>query len=187
VYLIVGLGNPGVRYKLTRHNIGFLVIDALAEHIQAKLNLDDFNALTCKVKVAGHDVVLAEPQTFMNLSGQSVQPLMTYFKIPPENLLVIHDEVDLPFARIRMQKNRSHGGHNGVRDIHDKIGSDYARLRLGVGRPTHPQMQVADFVLQNFSIQEQSQLADYIGNACDAVLDFIEDGFEKAQNKHNQG
>lgn len=187
MYLIVGLGNPGVRYKLTRHNIGFLVIDALAEHLGTKLEQDDFKSLSCKTKFANQDVVLAEPQTFMNLSGQSVQPLLTYYKIPIENLLVLHDEVDLPYSKIKLQKNRSHGGHNGVRDIHDKIGADYARLRLGVGRPSIPQMQVADYVLQNFSNEEQTQLPDYIGAACDAVLDFIEDGFERAQNKYNQG
>lgn len=185
MYLIVGLGNPGIRYKLTRHNIGFIVIDALAEHLQVSLQPDDFNSISGKSKIGDHDVLLVKPQTFMNLSGQSVQPLMSYYKISPENILVIHDDVDLPFSKMKMQKNRSHSGHNGVRDIHEKIGSDYARLRLGVGRPILPQMTVADFVLQNFSNEEQSLLGEFIGQACDAVLDFIEESFEIAQNKYN--
>lgn len=185
MYLIVGLGNPGIRYKLTRHNIGFIVIDALAEHLQVDLQPDDFHAVSGKTKIGEHDVLLVKPQTFMNLSGQAVQPLMAYYKIPTENILVVHDEVDLPFLKMKLQKNRNHGGHNGIRDIHEKIGAEYARLRLGVGRPTLPQMEVADFVLQNFSNEQQAQLGEFIGQACDAVLDFIEEGFESAQNKYN--
>lgn len=185
MYLIVGLGNPGIRYKLTRHNIGFIVIDALAEHLRVNLQHDDFNAESGKTKFGEHDVLLVKPQTFMNLSGQSVQALMAYYKIPLENILVIHDEVDLPFAKMKIQKNRSHGGHNGIRDIHEKIGSDYARLRLGVGRPTHPQMEVADYVLQNFSNEQQDALGEFIGQACDATLDFIEEDMATTQNKYN--
>ncbi len=185
MFLIVGLGNPGVKYKLTRHNIGFLVIDALAEHLRISLQTDDFKALSGKGKFADQDVILVAPQTFMNLSGEAVQPLMAYYKVPLENVLVVHDEVDIPFAKIKLQKNRSHGGHNGIRNIHEKIGSDYARLRLGVGRPTIPQMEVADFVLQNFSTEQGVALSDFIGQACDAVLDFVEEGFTKAQNKYN--
>lgn len=186
MFLIVGLGNPGVRYKLTRHNIGFIVIDALAAHLGVRVETEKFNAQIGKSRIGEEDVYLVKPQTFMNLSGEAVQPLMAYFKIPLQNLLIIHDEVDLPFMQIKFQKNRGHGGHNGVRNIHEKIGPDYARLRLGVGRPTIPQMSVSDFVLQNFTPEQESQLGDFIGQASDAVLDFIEDGFAKAQSEYNQ-
>ena len=188
MFLIVGLGNPGIKYKLNRHNIGFLVTDVLAMHLQTQLEMDnDYKALVGRVRVGDHDIILCEPQTFMNLSGESVQSLLAYFKIPLENMLVIHDEVDLPFKQLRFQKNRGHGGHNGIRNIHEKVGSDYARLRMGVGRPPIPQMSVADFVLQNFSREQEAELSDFIGNACDAVLDFLEEGIEKTQAKYNTG
>jgi PTH1 family peptidyl-tRNA hydrolase len=184
--LIVGLGNPGIRYKLTRHNIGFLVVDALAEHLGIRLQDDKFKAKTGKGQAEGHDVILTEPQTFMNLSGEAVQPLMSYFKIAPEDILVIHDEIDIPFGQLRLQKNRGAGGHNGIKSIHDLIGSDYARLKVGVGRPTQPQMDVADFVLQNFSPEQEKVLPEFIGRSCEATLDFIVEGFVKAQGLHNQ-
>ncbi|MCB0349734.1 MAG: aminoacyl-tRNA hydrolase [Bdellovibrionales bacterium] len=185
MYLIVGLGNPGIKYKLTRHNIGFLVIDALADHFNVRVDTEDFNSVYAKFKIGNEEVLLVKPLTFMNLSGEAVQPIMAYYKIPVENVLVIHDEVDLPFKTIKFQKSRGHGGHNGIRNIHEKIGQDYARLRLGVGRPTIPQMSVADFVLQNFGKEQEAELADFIGQACDATLDFIEEGFIKAQGRYN--
>jgi PTH1 family peptidyl-tRNA hydrolase len=190
VFLIVGLGNPGTRYKLTRHNIGFLVIDALFDHLGAREENEQFKALIGKTRMknaAGEDVdvFLVKPQTYMNLSGEAVQPLMAYYKIPLENVLVIHDEVDLPFAELKFQKKRGHGGHNGIRNIHEKIGDDYARLRLGVGRPTIPQMEVADFVLQNFPREQETELSEFIGRAGEATMTFIEEGFAKAQNQYN--
>ena len=185
MHLIVGLGNPGVRYKLTRHNVGFMVIDALVSHLGATTVSNDFKTHLFKAKFEEHELLLAEPQTFMNLSGEAVQALMAYYKISPEHLLVIHDEVDIPFKSLRLQHARGHGGHNGIRNIHEKIGPEYARLKVGVGRPTIPQMEVADYVLQNFSHEEQAELPDLIGLSADAVLDFVEDGFVKAQNKYN--
>jgi peptidyl-tRNA hydrolase, PTH1 family len=173
MYLIVGLGNPGDRYKLTRHNIGFLVVDALGDYFKTPLSTEKFQAHFAKVPVGDNDVILAKPQTFMNLSGESVQALMAFYKVPPENLLIIHDEVDLPFAELKIQNNRGHAGHNGVRSVHEKIGPEYSRLRLGVGRPAVPQMAVADFVLQNFSPEQLEKLPEFIGHACDEVLDFV--------------
>ncbi len=183
--LIVGLGNPGPKYALTRHNIGFMVIDALADHLKAPNAKTECQALTHKVRVGDEEVLLVKPQTFMNLSGTSVQGLMAFYKVGLDDLLVLHDEVDIPFAKLRFQRNRGHGGHNGIRDIHAKVGSDYARLKVGVGRPMVPQMEVADFVLQNFSKENMAELGDFIGRAAEAVLSFIEDGFQKAQNKFN--
>lgn len=185
MFLLVGLGNPGIRYQLTRHNIGFLAIDALAEHLRQPLNSEKFKAFISKSRFANQDLYLAKPQTYMNLSGESVQALLAYYKIELENLLVVHDDIDQPFGQIKLQKNRGHGGHNGIRNIHEKLGSNYARLKLGVGRPPIPQMDVADYVLQNFSKEEQAQLSEFAGRAVDAILDFVELGFERAQNKHN--
>lgn len=185
MFLIVGLGNPGPRYQLTRHNVGFMVIDALADHLRIPAPTEQFKALVGKTRLDDHDLCLVKPQTYMNLSGESVQGLMAYYKIPLENLLVIHDDIDQSFGEIKFQKNRGHGGHNGVRNIHEKIGSDYARLKLGVGRPTIPQMDVADYVLQNFAREQESKLAEFIGQAADAALDFVEFGFAVAQNKYN--
>lgn len=187
MYALVGLGNPGAKYSLTRHNVGFMVIDALLRKLGAENDVKkDFNALVAKAKLGGHELILAKPQTYMNLSGQSVQAIMTFYKIPMENLLVIHDEVDIPFGTVKLQKNRGHGGHNGIRDIHAKLGPDYSRLRVGVGRPTIPQMDVADYVLQNFSQDELGKLSDrWLDQLADAALIFVEYGFQKAPNKIN--
>jgi peptidyl-tRNA hydrolase, PTH1 family len=187
MYAIVGLGNPGAKYQLTRHNVGFMVIEALEQKLGAKRSSKkEFDGFVSKAKVDDHDVMLLQPQTFMNLSGGSVQGLMTFYKIPLENLLVIHDEVDVPFGQVRFQKNRGHGGHNGIRDVHAKLGPDYSRLRVGVGRPTIPQMEVADYVLQNFSEDELKKLTNgWLDKLADAALVFIEDGFVKAPNKIN--
>ena len=122
----------------------------------------------------------------MNLSGESIQALMTFYKINKEDILILQDDLDLPYGAFRFFYDRSPGGHNGIKNIHEKIGQDYARLRLGVGRPTIPQMSVADFVLQNFAKEQEAELADFIGQACDATLDFIEEGFVKAQGRYNQ-
>lgn len=187
MYLIVGLGNPGVKYTLTRHNIGFLAIDALARSYGAEVSKEDHKALTLKMKLDDKDVLLVKPQTFMNLSGESVIPLMQYYKVVPENLLVIHDEVDQPFGYMKLQKNRGAAGHNGIRSVTEQLGhQDYARLRLGVGRPSNTHVPVSDYVLQNFDKQEQAQLAEFLNHAGDAVEAFIFNGLERAAGEFNK-
>lgn len=186
MYAIVGLGNPGPKYALTRHNVGFMIIDAIAQEFGVRAFKDEFQSQTARVKLdGGEELFLVKPQTYMNLSGGAVQAAMAFYKLPLDHLLVIHDEVDLPFGALRLQKNRGPGGHNGVKDVHAKIGSDYARLRVGVGRPPHPGFDVADFVLQNFSAEETRALPELLGRSAEAVLMFVEDGFQKAQNKVN--
>lgn len=183
--LIVGLGNPGPKYLNTRHNIGFLVVDAMAQEESLDFKAEHF-ALTKKITLEQQPCLLVKPQTFMNLSGQSVRALMDYYKINLEDLLVIHDEVDLPFQQLRFQIRRGHGGHNGIRNVHQVLGTDnYARLKLGVGRPTHPSQEVANYVLESFSKSEFNELPDFIGLAAEAVVFFIENGIEKAANKFN--
>lgn len=186
MHLIVGLGNPGPKYALTRHNIGFMAVDLFAASAGNPPWHEEHKAHTCRFKMDGVEVLLAKPMTFMNLSGQSVQSLMAFYKIPLENLVVVHDEIDIPFGSMRFQKNRGHGGHNGIRNIHELLGTpDYTRLKLGVSRPPHPEMKVPDYVLQKFSEQEQQQLPDFLNKAGDALETIIFEGLSKASTKFN--
>ena len=185
--MIVGLGNPGPKYLMTRHNVGFMVIDALADSWGNSSGFrDEQKALVQKTTFEGEQVLIVKPQTFMNLSGQSVQPLMHFYKIQLDDLLVIHDEVDLPFAQLRFQKKRGHGGQNGVRNIHELLGTnEYGRLKMGVGRPPHPDHSVADWVLSPFGKEEFKTLPDFLGIACEAIEYFIKNGLDKTANKFN--
>lgn len=187
MYLIVGLGNPGSQYALNRHNIGFMFADYWLQSLgnssprwkkeqQAEVLSFDFE---------GKKILLVKPQTFMNLSGQSVQALMAFYKIPIENLIVVHDEIDQPFGGMRIHKNRGHAGHNGIRNISQLLGPDYARLRLGVGRPPHPEMNVADYVLQNFSKEELNQMNGFLDKSCEALEMMLEKGVDTAASKFN--
>lgn len=187
MWLVVGLGNPGPKYALTRHNIGFMQIDYFLKSVSGPSLKSDFKAHVAKFKYEDTEVVVAEPQTYMNLSGESVRAIMDFYKIPLEKLLVIHDEVDLPFGQMKLQKNRGHGGHNGIRDITEKMGSaDYARLRLGVGRPAHPEMAVADFVLQKFNDEEMTAMPAFLDKAVDALDLIFAKGVQIAANSVNK-
>jgi PTH1 family peptidyl-tRNA hydrolase len=158
-----------------------MVIDALKSHFNAPAFKPELQSLISKVH--NPDLLLSKPQTFMNLSGAAVQEAMNYYRIDVADLLVVHDEVDLPFGQLKMQMNRGHGGNNGVRSIHEILGHpNYARLRLGVGRSTNPNMSTADHVLQSFSNEEQDGLGDFIAEAAEAVIYFAEQGFNKAAN-----
>lgn len=184
---LVGLGNPGPQYILNRHNIGFMVIDALQQELQAGAYRTEHRALTGKVQWGGHKVILVKPQTYMNLSGESVAPLVHFYEINPEDdLLIIQDEIDLPFMHLRFHKNRGAGGHNGIKSLNQHFATEnYARLKLGVGRPTNPQQDVAQYVLQNFSKPEMEKMPTFIEAALDAIECFLVEGFEKAANKFN--
>lgn len=185
MWLVVGLGNPGAQYALTRHNIGFIALDFWAESLKAPAWANEHKALTSKFKLDSEQVLLAKPQTFMNLSGEAVQALMAFYKISLDHLIVVQDDIDQAFLQMRFHKNRGHGGHNGIRSISGLIGPDYIRLKLGVGRPENPQMQVADYVLQKFTAEEQSPLADYLHRAGDALESLIFEGLSKASTKFN--
>ena len=187
---MVGLGNPGKKYAFNRHNIGFLALDLFAEGLGAKDWGQDHKALIARTRLVHQnqdiDLILAKPQTFMNLSGQSVQSLLSYYKISLDDLLVVQDDIDQPFGQLRFHRNRGHGGHNGIRNISELLGqSDYARLKLGVGRPPHPQMEVADYVLQNFSSEEQDKLSEFLNLAGDAMESFMFEGLAAATNRFN--
>ena len=186
MWLIVGLGNPGAKYALTRHNIGFMSMDFLLRSVEAPAGKSDFNAIVNKFRWEGTEIVVAQPQTFMNLSGQPVRALMDFYKIPLEQLVVVQDDIDQPFGNMRFHKNRGHGGHNGIRDISEKWGSaDYIRLKLGVGRPENPNIPVADYVLQKFNDVEMQALPDFLNKSVDAIESLLFEGLGKASSKFN--
>ncbi|WP_347359283.1 aminoacyl-tRNA hydrolase [Bdellovibrio sp.] len=186
MWLIVGLGNPGGEYKLTRHNIGFMAIDYLMEGLGNPAIKNQFKAEIAQTKIKDHPVIFCKPQTYMNLSGESVQPLMGFYKIPQDRLIVIHDDIDQPFNQMKIHKNRGHGGHNGIKSISGLLGSmDYARLKLGVGRPDNPHIPVADYVLGKFTKEEFTQMPDFLNKAGDAIESIILDGIQKASTKFN--
>lgn len=187
MYLIVGLGNPGSKYLLSRHNVGFMVVDAVVEYFSGGTFRRECRAETCKIQWHSQPILLAKPQTFMNFSGECIRALVHYYKIDLEKLLVIHDEVDLSFGIMKYQKQRGHGGHNGVCNIHQHLGTNnYSRLRMGVDRPSPQEMGVSDFVLSDFSKGEQGKLACFLSEARDSVLHFIERGFAATANHYNQ-
>jgi len=186
MWLIVGLGNPGNQYSLTRHNIGFMAVDYLAKGLGNPPVKNQFKAEIFQTKIGDHQVILCKPQTFMNLSGESVQPLLGFYKIPMDHLIVMHDEIDQPYGQMKIQKNRGHGGHNGIKSISGLLGSaDYIRLRLGVGRPENPNIPVADYVLNKFTQDEFAKIPDFLNKAGDAVEAILLDGIQKASTKFN--
>jgi len=158
MYLIAGLGNPGDKYVNTRHNIGFLVIDEITKNIPtSNINNSNFKAKVLK----SSNKILVKPQTFMNLSGESILPIADYYNIPNENIIVIHDDLDLPFGAVKYKIGGSHGGHNGLKSIDANIDKDYIRVRVGIGKPTNKK-DVANWVLSDFSKEELKQLNDTI-------------------------
>jgi PTH1 family peptidyl-tRNA hydrolase len=184
-YLIIGLGNPGREYKDTRHNIGFMLIDLLAERLNARGMKVQSKAIVISSLYEERKIILAKPQTYMNLSGQSVQGLLNFYKIPFENLLVAHDDLDIPFGTIRIRPTGGPGGQRGMADTIEQLGTkDFPRLRLGISRPPG-RMQAKDYVLQNFSKDEQKLLPEILSRASDAALEFVMNGLNMAMNKFN--
>jgi len=182
-YLIVGLGNIGPEYELTRHNIGFLVADYIAD--KAKIEFQSSRlASTASFKTKGKSITLIKPSTYMNLSGRAVNYWMQQLKIPIERTLIITDDIAIPFERIRMRKKGSSAGHNGLQNIEDTIGSNYTRLRVGIGNDFAKGRQV-DFVLSQFSQEEMENLPKLIKNAGEAALSFCTIGVERTMNFFN--
>jgi PTH1 family peptidyl-tRNA hydrolase len=180
---IVGLGNPGRQYAGTRHNIGFDVVDEVARRWNVQLRPWKSVAEVAVVSVRG--AVLVEPQTFMNLSGDAVSRIAAFHKLEPADVLVVVDEVQLPLGRLRLRRSGSAGGHNGLKSIVQHLGSDFPRLRLGVGRGD-PNWDLADHVLSRFERDERDTAADSVKRAADAVELFVEEGIEVAMNRFNQ-
>lgn len=184
MWLVAGLGNPGRRYAPTRHNIGFRMVDLLAAHSGAPRWRSEHQAETCRIQVEGFPVLVAKPQTFMNDSGRAVKALLSHYTITPERLLIISDDLDLPFARLRLRARGSAGGHNGLRSINAELGTpDYARLRVGIGRPTEG--EPLDWVLSPFSLAEEQELPLLCENGVTIVEAVIRDGILAAMNQFN--
>jgi PTH1 family peptidyl-tRNA hydrolase len=184
-YLVVGLGNPGREYRNTRHNMGFLAVDAMIQKLGFSSSKVQSKAIINTGNVQGQKVILAKPQTYMNLSGQAVSGLVNFYKIPLDHLLVINDDVDIPFGTIRIRPGGGSAGQKGVGSIIEKLGTqEFARMRLGVGRPPG-QMSTPDYVLQQFSKDEEEFLKNFLEKAALAVEEFILNGLEAAMNKFN--
>jgi PTH1 family peptidyl-tRNA hydrolase len=184
-FLVVGLGNPGPEYKFNRHNVGFMTIDEVAEELDTKFGRVQSNALVAQARRGEHRIILAKPRTYMNRSGSAVGALVRFYKVPLEKLIVIYDDVDLPFESLRLRSEGGSAGHNGMKSIIQNLGSqDFARLRVGVGRPKG-RMRTPDHVLQDFGRAEQEALTMVLQKAAEAALTFIDDGIVAAMNRFN--
>ena len=185
-WLIVFLGNPGPKYAGTRHNAGFLTADAMERAKNISINRVRFQALTAQCQLGGERVLLMKPQTFMNLSGRAVAEAVRFYKLTPQQVLVVYDDVSLPPGKLRFRLKGSAGGHNGIKSIIAELGSDaFPRMKIGVGAPPHPDYDMADWVLSVFHGQDAEIMAEAAGRAVDALELFIEKGPEKAMNLYN--
>jgi peptidyl-tRNA hydrolase, PTH1 family len=183
--LLVGLGNPGREYEQTRHNVGFMVIDELAKRWNLSYNQTKFNGLFSSHMVGTEKVILCKPLTYMNLSGECVRPLMDYFKMDIDDLLVIYDDLDLPVGKIRLRVKGSAGGHNGIKSLIHHLGTDqFKRIRIGIGRPQNGQ-KVTDYVLGRFISEEQPDIQHAIMRAADACEKFMTEPFLQVMNEFN--
>jgi len=189
VKLIVGLGNPGREYRWTRHNMGFLLLDELAQKNGIPLSRRGLKAVYGRGRIAGNEVVLAKPQTFMNLSGEAVQRLLHFFKIPPENLIVLQDDLDLPWGALRIRLRGGSGGHRGIQSIREAIGGDeFTRIKIGIGRPTGPNQDPADYVLDSLEKAEKEESREILKRSAEAVEVLLREGPQEAMNRfHPEG
>jgi PTH1 family peptidyl-tRNA hydrolase len=185
-WLVVGLGNPGAKYENTRHNVGFLVADELAQRAGAPIRKIKHHALTASAVIGGQGVLLMKPTTYMNLSGEAVGDAARFYKIPADHVLVISDDVDLPLGKLRIRKSGSAGGHNGLKSIIQHLGSDqFPRLKVGVGGKPHPDYDMADWVLGQLQGEDKKVMDEAVQRAADAIETLLRDGAEKAMNKFN--
>ena len=185
-WLVVFLGNPGLRYEGTRHNAGFMTADAFARKKNISINRARFRALTATCPVGDETVMLMKPQTYMNLSGDAVGQAARFYKIPANHVLVVSDDITLPIGALRIRTKGSAGGHNGLKNIIALLGTeDFPRIRLGVGAPPHPEYEMMDWVLSAFHGQDAEDMAKASQRAAEAVECFIEKGPDKAMNQYN--
>ncbi|MGN0573078.1 MAG: aminoacyl-tRNA hydrolase [Acutalibacteraceae bacterium] len=185
-FLIVGLGNPGKKYELTRHNAGFLFADLLADKSGVKINKIQFKAVTASIDLEGHKCLLMKPQTFMNNSGEAVREAASFYKIPPERIIIVFDDISLPCGKLRIRRKGSDGGHNGMKSIIYQMNSDVMpRIKLGIGQKPHPDYELADWVLSSFKKDELDALRDAAENACAAAVLMVNGETEKAMSNFN--
>ncbi len=185
-WLIVGLGNPGEKYERTRHNVGFLVVDTLAEELDIPVQKLKHRALTNTARVGGRKALLMKPVTFMNLSGEAVRPAADFYHVPPERVLVISDDTALPLGKLRLRKGGSAGGHNGLKSIIQHLGTDqFPRLRVGVGEKPHPDYDMADWVLARLQGADWKTMEEAARRAAQAVECVLSQGMDAAMNRFN--
>ena len=185
-WIVVFLGNPGDKYENTRHNVGFMTADALGEKLNKPIQRLKFKALTNVVEYGGCRVLLMKPTTYMNLSGEAVREACMFYKLPPERVLVVSDDVSLPVGKIRLRRNGTAGGHNGLRSIIGQLHSDqFPRLRVGVGEKPHPDYDMADWVLGRFSKEDRKAIDAAIDRALDAMECLFTQGIDKAMSRYN--
>ncbi|MER2235202.1 MAG: aminoacyl-tRNA hydrolase [Candidatus Limivicinus sp.] len=186
-WLVVFLGNPGLRYEGTRHNAGFMAADAFARKHNVRISRARFRSLTAQCGIGDQQVLLMKPQTFMNLSGEAVGQAARFYKIPPEHILVLSDDITLPVGSLRIRTKGSAGGHNGLKNIIEVLGTDaFPRIRIGVGIPPHPDYETIDWVLSVFRDQDAADMAEAAERAADAAECYIAEGAEKAMNRYSQ-
>ena len=185
-WIVVFLGNPGPKYNGTRHNVGFMVADVLAKDMGLRIDRLRFKAYTGQGEIAESKVFFMKPQTYMNLSGEAVQPAAAFYKIPPERILVVSDDVSMPVGKLRIRAKGSAGGHNGLKSIISRLGTDeFPRLKIGVGAPEHSEHELADWVLGTFRNQEAETMREVISCASKAVETIIGEGIDTAMSRFN--
>ena len=185
-WLVVGLGNPGTQYESTRHNMGFLAVDKLAQEENFRFSKLRFKAWTATWEVGGQKVLVMKPQTYMNNSGEAVAPAAKFYKVPPEHILVVSDEIHLQPGRLRIRTKGSAGGHNGLKSIIACLGTDaFPRIRIGVGAPPHPDYDMPDWVLGTFRGADKTAMDDAAARAAEACAVYIRDGADRAMSRFN--
>ena len=185
-WLIAGLGNPGAEYEKTRHNTGFMTLDLLAARLQVKVSKERFKALTAQADFGGQRLFLMKPLTYMNASGIAIEAAAHFYKIPPERILVVCDDISLPTGKLRLRRSGSAGGHNGLKSIIAQLHSDqFPRLKMGVGQKPHPDYDLADWVLGKFSPADAKIMNEAAERACDAIECLLSQGMDKAMSKFN--
>ena len=182
MFLLVGLGNPGQKYARTRHNVGFDVVDRLGERWGIAVTRSSSQSLVGDGLVKNERAVLMKPQAYVNLSGGPVRAAMDFYKVPIANVVVVHDELEVPFGRVRVKRGGGHGGHNGIRDLNQHLGTDYPRVRVGTGRPPEG-WDPADFVLSRWKDDEGQEVLRMIERACDAMESVVTEGVDAAMNR----
>lgn len=184
--LVFGLGNPGREYERTRHNVGFQILDVLARRYNTFFSAHKYKALAARVRIGDDTVILIKPTTFMNLSGEAVAPIVRFYKVPLEHILVVYDDLDLPLGVLRLRPKGGAGGHKGLKSVIQHLGSnEFPRLRVGIGRPPG-RMDAADFVLSPFNEDEEEIMAIVREEAADAIELWVREGLERAMNKVNK-
>ena len=185
-FIVVGLGNPGNKYTYTRHNSGFLCLDMLSQKLNFRIDRLKFKSLICDTKINGHRCIVMKPQTYMNNSGEAIRECANFYKIKPENIIVIYDDISLDVGKLRIRRKGTDGGHNGIKSIIYHLNSDqFQRIKVGCGKKPHPDYDLADWVLSEFKKDEQKALEPALENACKAIELLLDNQIDKAMNLYN--